>query len=322
MSARKPFRCFGIGEILWDLLPSGMQLGGAPANFAWHARALGMDASVVSRVGNDPLGREIQARLADLGLSTAHIQVDDSAPTGTVEVKLTGNGVPQYVIRQNVAWDRIEVRDATLAAVRHADAVCFGSLAQRDATSRGAIQSLVSATPAAALRIFDINLRQDFYSARVIEDSLRLANVLKISDSELPVLAGILGLGDSTARQVETVARRFNLRLVALTRGPEGGLLFSDGRWSDQRAQPVDARDTVGAGDSFTAALTVGLLGGMGLDEMNQFANEVAGYVCTCVGATPQLPGFLCDRAAMRRPTASEAPLHPRLEAQPAGARI
>ena len=280
----------GLGEALWDLLPAGPQLGGAPANFAYHAHALGARAQVITRVGDDDYGREIIRRFESMGLDVGAVELDDAAPTGTVTVALSGNGIPEYTIHEKVAWDRIAATPVALAAVRAADAVCFGSLAQRSAASRDAIQSLLAATPPDALRIFDINLRQHFYGREIIERSLQLANVVKLNDSELPVLAQMFGLDGLLRQQIESLARDFHLRVVALTRGAEGSLLFQSGRWSEQPAGQVEVQDTVGAGDAFTAALCLGLLRGMDLDVMHAAASRIAAYVCGCVGATPDLP--------------------------------
>jgi len=284
------YSIIGIGEILWDLLPSGPQLGGAPANFAYHAHALGGEARVISRVGTDQLGRDIFGRMEAMGLPSAGLQTDETAPTGTVTVELDGKGIPAYTIHENTAWDRIAVTPESLALARAADAVCFGSLAQRSPASREAIQDMVSAAPAAAWLVFDINLRQHFYNREIIERSLQLANVLKLNDGELPVLADMFALSGDTARQMESLAAAFSLNMVALTRGGEGSLLYRDGAWSECKPLPVDVADTVGAGDAFTAALVLGLLHGEPLDAMHAFASEVAGYVCTCVGAMPPIP--------------------------------
>lgn len=286
-------RVLGVGEVLWDLLPGGAQLGGAPANFACHARALGADAAVVTRVGRDARGREILDRLQALGLPSSLVQVDETRPTGTVSVELEGDGVPRFTIHEGVAWDSLLAPEPALAAAGGADAVCFGSLAQRHEPARSSVQALVAATPAAALRIFDVNLRQQHYSREVVEQSLRLANVLKLNDGELPVLASLFGLDGEAEAQLDALARRFELRLVALTRGGHGSLLRGDAGSSEHPGVPAQVEDTVGAGDAFTAALAMGLLLGWPLDEVNARANEVAAHVCTFAGATPPLPGPL-----------------------------
>ena len=294
------FKVLGLGEILWDLLPAGAQLGGAPGNFACHARALGADAGIVTRVGDDPLGREILRRLETMRLPLDLVQIDPAAPTGTVGVQLSGEGVPQFTIHEGVAWDRLEITAAARGAAAEADAVCFGSLAQRAAASRHAIRELVRATPATALRIFDVNLRQHFYSRELIEESLRLANVLKLNDAELSVLAELYSLGGDTRAQLAALAAHFSLRLVALTRGPQGSVLFANARWSECHPRPVVVADTVGAGDAFTAALALGWLRGWELDEINAAASDVARHVCSLPGATPPLPAELIGRALAR----------------------
>lgn len=304
----------GLGEALWDLLPAGPQLGGAPANFAYHAHALGARAQVITRVGRDDYGREIIRRFETMGLDSATVQMDEAAPTGTVTVAITGNGIPEYTIHENVAWDRIAATPDALAAVRVADAVCFGSLAQRSEVSRTAIQQLVAATPSIALRVFDINLRQHFYSREIIEHSLQLANVLKLNDTELPVLTQAFGLDGSPRQQVESLARDFNLCVVALTRGAEGSLLFQSGRWSEQPAGQVEVRDTVGAGDAFTAALCLGLLYGTDMDTIHAQASRIAAYVCGCIGATPTIPEPLRQQivnSRIVRQTSADAALGP-----------
>ena len=295
------FKIIGIGEVLWDLLPAGPQLGGAPANFAYHAHALGAHACVVTRVGKDNLGSNILRRFEEQGIADGTVQVDEINPTGTVTVALSDKGIPNYIIHENVAWDRLAVTPMALKIIRGADAICFGSLAQRGGISRAAIQSLVAAAPARALRVFDINLRQNYFSREVIEQSLRLANVLKLNDGELPILADMFTLIGSTQQQIEQLAQKFSLGSVALTRGPAGSLLFKAGQWSDCPSVPIKIVDTVGAGDAFTAALVLGLLQKMELDEMNTLADEVARYVCSCVGATPPLPKSIRDRFASHR---------------------
>ena len=287
------FKIVGIGEVLWDLLPSGRQLGGAPANFTFHASALGAETQLISRVGKDDLGRETLDRLSKLGVPTECVEVDEKLPTGTVGVTVTADGQPQYQIHENVAWDAIRGDSAGRSGVAVADAVCFGSLAQRSEPSRTTIQSLVAAALASTLRIFDINLRQHYYSRDVIEKSLALANVLKVNDAELPRLAQIFGLSGGERTQIQQLAERNGLRAVACTRGGNGSLLFAEGRWSDHPGVPTTVVDTVGAGDSFTAALTLGLLAGWDLDRINDHANRVAAFVCSCAGATPELPAPL-----------------------------
>jgi fructokinase len=288
------FKLVGIGEVLWDLLPGGRQLGGAPANFAYHARALGADARIISRVGNDANGRDILEQLRKLGVPTDCIELDPDAPTGTVSVEVASDGQPRFTIHENVAWDRITGEAAGRQAVAEADAVCFGTLAQRSETSRRAIRALLQTASPESLRTLDVNLRQHFYSPELIAESLALANVLKVNDAELPRLAEMFGLTGDARSQISQLVGRHQLRAVALTRGGRGSLLFADGRWSDHPGTPTTVVDTVGAGDSFTAAMTLGLLAGWELDLVNARANEIAAYVCSFAGATPELPDSLC----------------------------
>jgi len=284
------FKIIGIGETLWDLLPTGKQLGGAPANFAYHARTLGADARVISRIGQDNPGREILDRLQKLGLPTDTIQIDRSAPTGAVSVTLDPAGQPQYTIHENVAWDNLALEPIAQTAAAEADAICFGTLAQRHEPSRSTILSLVQATPAKGLRIFDINLRQQYYSRALAKQSLGLANVLKVNDSELPELAKMFALSGDERAQIAQLTERYELRAVAFTRGDRGSLLYSANRWSDHPGISTKVVDTIGAGDSFTAAMTLGLLARWELDKINRHANEIAAYVASCAGATPALP--------------------------------
>jgi fructokinase len=284
------FNVVGIGEVLWDLLPDGPQLGGAPANFAYHAQALGANAVVIARVGNDPRGEEIRTRFREMGLSVAGIQQDESAPTGTVSVSIANGGIPAYLIHENVAWDFLTASRAALDQVRGAQAVCFGSLAQRHVVSRQAIQKLISNAPAGALKILDINLRQNFFHREIIEHSLNLANVLKLNDQELPALASMFSLTGDLRQQIQSLAVRFGLQVVALTCGAEGSCLYRANQWTQGAAAAANVKDTVGAGDAFTAVLCMGLLRGLELDEINLAANRVAAYVCSCAGAMPRMP--------------------------------
>src|ERR1700688_2431879 len=293
----------GIGEVLWDLLLSGPQLGGAPANFAYHAAALGAEAHVITRVGDDDRGREILRRFRDMGLQhssvqsnvQSNVQVDERAPTGTASVTLSGDGLAHFAVQENVAWDFLDATREALTLVKESHAVCFGSLAQRSEPSRNAIQQLIESSPDDALRVFDVNLRRPFYTRDVIERSLQLANILKLNDDELPSLTAMFNLTGSTEKQIECLTQIFSLHVIALTRGPNGSLLSQTNarRWSDCASRPVTIVDTVGAGDSFTAALVLGLLCKMDLDEINSIANEVARYVCSQPGATPPLPSEL-----------------------------
>ena len=287
------FNLIGLGEILWDLLPSGRQLGGAPANFAYHAKALGANGTIISRVGSDQNGADILKRLRQLGLSTDLLQIDPDVPTGTVSVELEDDGQPRYIIHENVAWDRLAAKKETLRAAANADAICFGTLAQRSEQSRTSIHEILAQTKPNALRILDVNLRQRFYSGELIERSLRAANTLKINDAELPVLAELLRLTGDVRSELAELADRYSLQLVALTRGAHGSLLLANGRWSEHPGVPANVADTIGAGDSFTAAMALGYLVGWDLDKINDHANRVAAFVASQSGATPGLPAEL-----------------------------
>lgn len=284
----------GVGEILWDLLPAGKQLGGAPANFAYHAHSLGGDGVVASAVGNDDLGEEILQRLDQLGLSTNHVTRDESHSTGTVGVELDEGGHPRYDIHENVAWDHLTFSDDWRNLANSCDAVCFGSLAQRSPNSRETIQRFVAAVPERSLKIFDVNLRQSHYSPEVIRASLELANVFKVNDDELPIVCDQLDIPfDGQDAAAKRLIERNDLRLLALTKGSEGADLHSPGRISRRPAHPAKVVDSVGAGDSFTAAMALGLLFGLDLDDINDRASEVAAFVCSSHGATPTLPARL-----------------------------
>jgi fructokinase len=284
------FKIVAIGEVLWDLLPAGKQLGGAPANFTYHARALGADARLISCVGVDLLGREILDRFRALELPTTNIAELPSVPTGTVGVVLAEGGQPQYTIHEHVAWDHIRADDNSLAAVQDADAVCFGSLAQRTPEAHVEIGKLVAGTASKALRVFDVNLRAPFISREVLIDSLELANVLKLNDHELDVLVELFDLPEGVRPRIETLAQRYRLDVVALTRGEQGSLLFRAGEWSELPACATVVSDTIGAGDAFAATLTLGLLDRCALDQINRLASEVAAFVCSRAGGTPTLP--------------------------------
>lgn len=287
----------GLGELLWDLLPSGKQLGGAPANFAYHAKAFGAEAYAVSCVGGDELGDEILRRIEAIGLSADYVAVDVEHPTGTVSVELDTEGKPKYVIHENVAWDFIRPRPEMIGLAQRADAVCFGSLAQRSVVSRTTIRDFVTATREDCVRIFDVNLRQHYFNIDTIAPGLAWATVLKLNDEELPVLAELLSVEGSTTEILRTFCRRFELELIALTRGGHGSLLFTPTAHSIQPGLPTEIADTVGAGDAFTAVLAMGLLAGLELDVIGTHANRVASYVCTQHGATPTMPAELLQFA-------------------------
>jgi fructokinase len=285
--SQKPL-ILALGEVLWDLLPSGKQLGGAPANFAYHAAQLGADARIVSAVGDDTLGREILARQRDLGLDASLIHVDPHYPTGTVTVSLAA-GQPTYTIHEDVAWDFIPTTPTVLDLAARADCVCYGTLAQRSDVSRDTIRTMLARTRPDCLRIVDVNFRQHYYDRDLVDRSLRSATVLKINDDEFPRLTALLQLTGSP------FAAYPDLRLIAVTRGARGSeLLTRDGRTLDHPGHAAEPMvDAVGAGDAFTAALAIGLLAGLPLDRVHDNANRLAAFVCTRTGATPPIPPAL-----------------------------
>ena len=275
----------GIGEILWDMLPSGKALGGAPANFAYHAGRLGEEGWAVSAVGDDALGREILDLVKSKGLRNL-IAVTDK-PTGTVQVELDDRGVPAYNIMEDVAWDNIPFTPEMEELAKRADAVCFGSLVQR-MNSRPSVMRFIRAMRPDALKVFDINLRQHYYSCEVLEESLMLADILKINDEEIRIVAGMLGLSDDAVTACRELIGSFGLRLVILTKGPEGSEVITADKVIPQGVDDVEIVDTVGAGDSFTAAFTVAYLRGDSLAEAQRLASATASYVCSRKGAMPE----------------------------------
>ncbi|MES2439689.1 MAG: carbohydrate kinase [Verrucomicrobiota bacterium] len=286
----------GVGEVLWDILPSGPRMGGAPTNFACHSRALGSDARVVSRVGDDASGVLLLRDLEETGMPVSGISVDADHATGSVGVEIMDDGQPLFTIREDVAWDHLVADLPTMDLFTRADAVCFGTLAQRNRGSAAVIRTLVGSTSDHALRIFDVNLRQDYFSVETITSSLELANVLKLNDAELPQIAGMLGIPGTVREKITTLCSRFALRLVAYTRGAQGSVLFDGREWCEHSGLATEVCDTVGAGDSFTAAVTLGLLKQWPLSTISAAANEVAAHVCSHDGAVPPLTDSLCAR--------------------------
>lgn len=279
----------GLGEILWDMLPSGKKLGGAPANFAYHVAGFGLDGIALSAVGEDELGDEIIAELDSKGLARS-LQLSE-LPTSTVQVKLSAAGVPQYDIVEGVAWDSLHFNEDFRRIAAECACVCFGSLAQRSPESRQCIHAFLDAMPSGSLKVFDINIRQHYYSEELIRASLEKADVLKINDEELELISGMFGCAGSG--QIETCRKLlsdFGLKLVILTCGTAGSHVVSADRALFRETPKVDVVDTVGAGDSFTAAFCAALLKGRSLEEAHEAAVKVSAYVCTCNGAMPVLP--------------------------------
>ena len=288
----KPFLAIGLGELLWDVLPTGRKLGGAPANFAYHVNGLGGVGLPVSRIGDDDLGREALERLVSHGLNIDSISTDPTHLTGTVDALVDGHGVATYIFPDNVAWDFLVLDDKALDLAAKVDAICFGTLAQRSDISRKSIHAFLESAPG-ALKIYDINLRQDFYSPEIIKSSLTLADVLKINDDELSLISEMLALPSGERAALTSIMNTYNLKLAVLTRGDKGSLILSPDDFSDLPGQPITVVDTIGAGDSFTAAMALSYLHDQSLDEINRYATKVAAYVCGQAGAMPEMPGWL-----------------------------
>ncbi len=294
-----------VGEILWDLLPGGAaHLGGAPTNVAIHAAALGAESLLVSAVGNDPRGNTAFERLDAAKVDRRAVTRVGGKATGAVQVRLDARGRPSYTIADDVAWDAIPWSSPIQAAVSRAEAICFGTLAQRTKLSLDTIRHAVGATPPRSWRLLDVNLRERFYDPEIIKTSLTLANAVKLNEEELPVVARICALGQGTEQELlRALLGKFALRMAVLTRGPRGALLLTPSSEVDSPAPAVTVVDTVGAGDAFTAALLMELLSGQTLEDAAMKANAAAAYVCTQPGATPTLPPTLSRRAALSDPS-------------------
>lgn len=285
----------GIGEILWDVFPEGKVLGGAPANFAYHVSQFGLNGIAVSAIGKDELGSEIKQVLGNKNLKTILEEVD--YPTGTVKVTLNGNGIPQYEICENVAWDHIQFSEELKSIIPSIKTVCFGSLAQRNEVSRNAINSFLDSLSDEVLKVFDINLRQHFYNREVIEISLRNCNILKINDEEVVKIRELfewdkLDEGEICVKLIED----YKLKMIVLTKGTDGSSVITPEFTSYKKTPIVKVADTVGAGDSFTAAFVASLLKGKRIEEAHAVAVEVSAFVCTQTGAMPEIPQELKNK--------------------------
>ena len=281
----------GLGEVLWDVLPEGKKLGGAPANFAYHAgQFLGMDSTIaVSALGDDKLADETIDALKAHGLNDLLPRVP--YPTGTVQVQLDEQGIPTYDIKENVAWDNIPFDDDIAQIARNCRAVCFGSLAQRNVVSRTTIQKFLDATPHDCLKIFDINLRQQFYTQEILRESFQRCNILKINDEELVLIGRMFGYpGLDIENKCWLILGKYNLDMLVLTCGTNGSYVFTPGHVSFQETPKVKVADTVGAGDSFTGSFVGSILNGKSVSEAHRTAVQVSAYVCTQNGAMPTYP--------------------------------
>jgi len=306
---KEPHLILGIGELLWDVVPDGMRLGGAPANFAVMAGRLGNHAAILSRIGRDDLGRQAIDRLDPMPVETSFLQVDPQNETGRITVSLE-NGEPHYTIHEPAAWDFLELSDEWVQLVERADAICFGSLAQRNPQARQTIQALAAEASSTCIRVFDVNLREPFYSAEILEESMQLATVVKMNDAEAPLVLDLLGLAVegapgpretlSTPEYLRAAAERLvaefpGLQMVAATRGSHGSLLVTRDEWNEHPGFPVKVADGIGAGDAFTAAMTHYLLRGADLVTLNQAGNRWGGWMASQSGAMPALPNAVRD---------------------------
>lgn len=292
----------GIGEALWDCLPEGRKFGGAPTNFAYHCGQFGLNSYAASAVGDDALGNEILDICREKNQKVIMPYVPYN--TGTVQVTLDANGIPQYDIKTGVAWDNIPYSEELTDLAKKTDAVCWGSLAQRSYVSRNTISSFLEDMPADALKVFDINLRQNFFTKEVIENSLEMCNILKINDEELVLISRVFGALPETDDDFDTIwqnldfktkcfdiLKKYNLRMLILTCGVNGSYVFTpDGDISEQGTPKVTVADTVGAGDSFTATFVSSLLLGKTIREAHERAVKVSAFVCTQHGAMPTIP--------------------------------
>lgn len=289
----------GMGEVLWDVLPDGKKPGGAPANFAYHVSQFGLESKVVSAVGADSLGEQIISDFKSKGLDCMVETVQ--YPTGTVQVSLDKDGVPCYDIREGVAWDNIPFTPALESLAASTTAVCFGSLAQRSPVSRATINRFLDLVPddGAHLKIFDINLRQNFYTADILSTSMHKCNVLKINDEELEIISRIQGFqGLDVQQRCRMLMEKYGLRILILTCGVRGSYVFWPEDVSFAGTPEVEVADTVGAGDSFTAAFVSGILSGLDIRQAHLLAVDTSAYVCTMDGAMPRLPESLTGRVA------------------------
>ena len=284
METKKPI-VVGIGELLWDVFPTGKRAGGAPINFVYHATQLGAEGYAISAVGKDSLGKEILQVLKENNIANYVESVD--YPTGTVQVKLA-DGIPSYTIIENVAWDHIPLTKTASDLVKQADAVCYGTLALRNSDSRKTVETLLSQTPKEALRFFDINLRQHYYSKELIEELLKEANIFKINDEEIQVLSKMFNLAGTEDTLVKYFMDIYKLRYLILTAGEKYSTVYSQTEKSYIETPKVKVADTVGAGDSFSGAFVQGLLSGKTLKEAHRQAVEISAFVCTQTGAWPK----------------------------------
>lgn len=281
----------GMGEALWDVLPTGKKIGGAPANFAFHVSQFGLPSCVVSAIGDDSLGNEIIENFTSKGLNQ-HIE-KVPYPTGTVQIEIDQAGIPQYDIKENVAWDNIPYTDKLEELAKQTRAICFGSLAQRNIVSRTTINKFLEKMPKSndTLIVFDVNLRQGFYNKEILCNSMQKCNILKINDEELVTVSRMFGYpGIDLQDKCWILLGKYNLKMLILTCGINGSYVFTPGNVSFYPTPKVKVEDTVGAGDSFTAAFISSIIKGKEIKEAHRIAVETSAFVCTKKGAMPILP--------------------------------
>ena len=296
--ADKNYLTIGLGELLWDMFPEGKQLGGAPANFAYMTSLLGDEGIVASRVGSDALGRAAGRRLERLGVRARHLQLDPDHPTGTVQVSVDPAGQPTFDIAESVAWDFFAWTPEWRALAERADAVCFGSLAQRSPQSRATVRAFLRALRPGATRVFDVNLRQSFYDADTLSESAKLADIMKVNTDELAIVAKLLRIPFiyDELRAAHWLRDILGLKLVCITRGAKGSLIVSADETSEHPGYRIHVADTVGAGDAFTAALVYHYLRHASVPTLNEAANRMGAWVSSQVGATPPRDDFHLDK--------------------------
>ncbi len=282
------FTIVGLGELLWDCLPEGRKLGGAPANFAYHANILGNKGITATRIGTDELGNEAVSILEKAGLDTSYIQRDPVHPTGTVDVTVDAKGHANYTFASNTAWDYMDLSPAWQTLAQTADAVCFGSLGQRSIISREAILGFLEMVPPTTLRVFDVNLRQNFYNAEILERSLQYCDILKLNEQELPTLANLLNIPWNDEKDaLERIRHRYKLTLMCYTRSDKGSYFVSATECCDHPGYRIEVADTIGAGDAFTAAVVHNYLQKKSLGEIAEAASRRGAWVATQAGAMP-----------------------------------
>jgi fructokinase len=287
------FTIAGIGELLWDVLPEAEVIGGAPVNFAYHVTSLGAKGIPISTIGDDARGRKGLEELQKRGVDISAISMTEDFATGYVTATLDNEGKASYNFPDDVAWDHLWINEYAENLRNFLDAVCFGSLAQRSEHSRRAIYGFLDTLGKETMKVFDINLRQEFYSEKVIVNSLKRTDILKLNEEELPILAALIDLKGPSDKWLQILVEKYHLQMAILSRGGSGSLLLTPTSSSDHPGVVTHIKDTIGAGDSFTAAATIGFLQGLPLNEINENANRIAAYVCSQRGGMPPMPEFL-----------------------------